>query len=145
MPSSKLRRVVNLLDEDYMVIRSLTCPFDRFFAGTTAATTGATGKTQKDGGGGKQSRTRPSHLGRTRSLSPPSTQQFRQCGQNRWPSSERRTQRSTSTNWRRTVASQLLNSSLGMGEAAQTFRSWGNAKTQPASTSTWSRGSEIPA
>ena len=53
MPSSKLRRVVNLLDEDYMVIRSLTCPFDRFFAGTTAATTGATGKTQKDGGGGK--------------------------------------------------------------------------------------------
>ena len=55
-PSSKLRRVVNLLDEDYMVIRSLTCPFDRFFAGTTAATTGAagaTGRTQKDGGGGK--------------------------------------------------------------------------------------------
>ena len=59
MPSSKLRRVVNLLDEDYMVIRSLTCPFDRFFAGTTAATTGAagasgaSGKTQKEGGGGK--------------------------------------------------------------------------------------------
>jgi hypothetical protein len=56
MPRSKLRRVVNLLDEDYMVIRSLTCPFDRFFAGTTAATTGAAeaaGKTQKDGRGGK--------------------------------------------------------------------------------------------
>ena len=59
MPRSKLRRVVDLLDEDYMVIRSLTCPFDRFFAGTTAAATGAagatgaTGKTQKEGGGGK--------------------------------------------------------------------------------------------
>jgi hypothetical protein len=52
MPVSRLHTLVKSLDEDFLVIRSLTCPFDRFFTKVEDAPKTKIGRKDKEAGGG---------------------------------------------------------------------------------------------
>jgi hypothetical protein len=52
MPVSRLHTLVKSLDEDFLVIRSLTCPFDRFFTKVEDTPKTKNGRKEKEAGGG---------------------------------------------------------------------------------------------